>query len=124
MIKRIRCNRQYSARLTRWLDRLALIDIAIQHFAESNLKFTDFLSRNPAENETNEDVYDEQYVINSLSEQAEVNRKYGLILADQSQNATERTKTTKTNFNDQSQRSRTFEKNRDVNKNYEQAKLT
>ena len=41
LIKRNRCNRQYSARLTRWLDRLAHFDIAIQHIAGSNLKFTD-----------------------------------------------------------------------------------
>ena len=83
LIKRNRCNRQYSARLTRWLDRLAHFDIAIQNIAGSNLKFTDFLSRNPVE-----DVYNEQYVINILSEQAELNRKYGPIFADQSQNAT------------------------------------
>ena len=123
LIKRNRCNRQYSARLTRWLDRLAHFDIAIQHIAGSNLKFTDFLSRNPVENLTTEDVYDEQYVINILSEQAELNRKYGQIFADQSQRTTERTKTTEINSNDQSQRNRTFEKNRDVNKKREQAKL-
>ena len=123
LIKRNRCNRQYSARLTRWLDRLAHFDIAIQHIAGSNLMFTDFLSRNLVENATTEDVYDEQYVINILSEQTELNRKYGQIFADQSQSATERTKTTEFHSNDQSQRNRTFEKNRDVNKKREQAKL-
>ena len=123
LIKRNRCKRQYSARLTRWLDRLAHFDIAIQHIAGSNLKFTGFLSRNPVENATTEDVYDEQYVINILSEQAELNRKYEQIFPDQSQSATERTKTTEINSNDQSQRNRTFEKNRDVNKKREQAKL-
>ena len=124
LIKRNRCNRQYSARLTRWLDRLAHFDIAIQHIAGSILKFTDFLSRNPVKNATTEAVYDEQYVMNILSEQVELNRKYGVILDDQSQNATERSKTTETNFNDQSQRHRAFEKNREVNKKHEQAKLT
>ena len=123
LIKRKRCYRQYSARLTRWLDRLAHFDIAIQHIAGSNLKFTDFLGRNPVENATTEDVYDEQYVINILSEQAELNRKYVQIFADQSQSATERPKTTEINSNDQSQRNRTLEKNRDVNKKREQAKL-
>ena len=123
MIKRNRYNRQYSARLTRWLDRLAHFDIAIQHIAGSNLKFTDFLSRNPVENATTEDVYDEQYVINILSEQDELNRKYGQVFADQSQSATERTKTTEINSNIQSQRNKTFEKNRDVNKKREQTKL-
>ena len=38
LIKRNRCKRLYSARLTRWLDRLAHFDIAIQHIAGSNLK--------------------------------------------------------------------------------------
>ena len=38
IIKRNRCNKQYSARLTRWLDRLANFDIAIQLIAGSNLK--------------------------------------------------------------------------------------
>ena len=61
-IKRNRCNKQYSARLTRWLDRLAHFDISVQHIAGSNLKFTDFLSRNPVEGATTENMYDEQYV--------------------------------------------------------------
>ena len=116
MIKRNRCNRQYSARLTRWLDRLAHFDIAIQHIAGSNLKFTDFLSRNPVESASNEDVYDEQYVINSLFEHAELNVKYGTLFADQSQVAPGRNKTTEEHFNNQSHQNRIFENNRDVNK--------
>ena len=90
LIKRNRCSRQYSARLTRGLDQLAHFDIAIQHVAGSNLKFTDFLSRNPVGKATSEDVYDEQYVINILSEQAEINAKYGPLFVDQSQNAPEK----------------------------------
>ena len=116
MIKRNRCNRQYSARLTRWLDRLAHFDIAIQHIAGSNLKFTDFLSRYPVENASNEEVYDEQYVINILSEQAELNAKYGTLFADQSQIAPERNKTTDEDSNNQSHQNRILENNRDVNK--------
>ena len=119
LIKRNRCNREYSAR---WMDRLAHFDIAIQHIAGSNLKFTNFLSRNPVEIATNDDVYDEQYVINILSEQAELNVKYGTIFADQSKSAPERTKRTEKKFNNQSHRNRTFEKNGDVNENYERTK--
>ena len=37
LIKRNRSNTQYSARLTRWLDRLTHFDIAIQHIAGSKL---------------------------------------------------------------------------------------
>ena len=44
LIKRNRSNKQYSARLTRWFDRLTHFDISIQHIAGSNLKFTDYLS--------------------------------------------------------------------------------
>ena len=67
LIKRNRCNKQYSARLTRWLDRLAHFDISVQHIAGSNLKFTDFLGRNPVEDATTENMYDEQYVMNILN---------------------------------------------------------
>ena len=84
LIKRNRCNKQYSARFTRWLDRLAHFDIAIQRIAGSNLKFTDYLSRNPIEGATPEDNYDEEYVIKILSEQAKLNAKYGQLFADQS----------------------------------------
>ena len=63
LIKRNRCIKQYSARLTRWLDQLAQFDIAIQHIAGSNLNFTDYLSRNPAGGAAPEDIYDEEYVI-------------------------------------------------------------
>ena len=83
LIKQNRCNEQYSASLTRGLDRLALFDIAIQH-AGSNLNFTDYLSRNPVGGATPEDNYDEEYVFNILSEQARRNLKYGQLLADQS----------------------------------------
>ena len=123
LIKRNRCNRQYSARLTRWLDRLAHFDIAIQHIAGSNLKFTDFLSRNPVENATTEEVYDEQYVINILSEQAELNLKYGLLFADQSRSAPERNKANETKSDNQSKYSRTFENNPDVNENRDKTKF-
>ena len=55
LIKRNRCNKQHSARLTRWLDRLTHFDISIQRIAGSNLKFTDYLSRNPAAGATPEE---------------------------------------------------------------------
>ena len=73
------------------------------------------MSRNPVENASNEDVYDEQYVIDILSEQAELNAKYGTLFADQSQIAPERNKTTEEFSNNQSHQNREFEKNRHVN---------
>ena len=93
LIKRNRCNKEYSARITRWLDRLAHFDIALQRIAGSNLKFTDYLSRNPVGGATPEDNYDEDYVINILSEQASLNLKYGQLFADQSNDSKHVTET-------------------------------
>ena len=84
LIKRNRINKQYSARLTRWLDRLTHFDIAIQHIAGGNLKFTDYLIRNPVGGAMPEENYDEEYVINILAERANSNLKYGPLFADQS----------------------------------------
>ena len=131
LIKRNRSNRQYSARLTRWLDRLTHFDISIQHIAGSNLKFTDYLSRNPVGGATPKEIYDEEYVINILTEQAKLNIKYGQIFADQSE-----CKKAKTEIkNDiaeeqiekggsQSHTNRTFENNHGVNKNERNEKAT
>ena len=38
---------QNSARLTRWLDRLAHFDLGVQYIVGSNLKLTNYPSRNP-----------------------------------------------------------------------------
>ena len=116
LIKRKRCNKQNSARLTRWLDLLAHFDISIQHIARSNLKFTDFLSRNPVKFALTENMYDEQYVVNILTEPVELNLKYGRVFTNQLQR-TPNTKTTHVcKSNSQSETNRTIEKNRHVNK--------
>ena len=123
LIKRNRCNKQYSARLTQWLDRQAHFDIAIQHIAGSNLKFTNYLSRNPVGGATPADNYDEEYVINILSEQAKLNTKYGQLFADQSDNSKRVTETKNGRSeskieqqNNQSQTRRIFENKNGVNK--------
>ena len=66
LIKRNRSNKTYSARLTRWLDRLAHFDININHIAGKHLALTDYLSRNPVMKAESEDLYDEEYVINNI----------------------------------------------------------
>ena len=82
LIKRHQSNQQCSAR---WLYRLAHFDIAVQHIADSNMKTTDFFSRNPVGCAAIEDEYDEQYVINILTEHAELNVKYGSLFDRQSE---------------------------------------
>ena len=131
LIKRNRSNRQYSARLTRWLDRLTHFDISIQHIAGSNLKFTDYLSRNPVGGATPEEIYDEEYVINILTEQAKLNIKYGPIFADQSECKKVKTETKNDTAGEQiekcgsqSHTNRTFENKYGVNKNKQNEKAT
>ena len=50
LLKRNKANKQYSARLTRWLDRLNHFDLSLKHTAGKEVNFTDFISRNPTEN--------------------------------------------------------------------------
>ena len=131
LIKRNRSNKQSSARLTRWLNRLTDFDISIQHIAGSNLKFTHYLSRNPVGGATPEENYDEEFVINILAEQAELNLNYGQIFEDQSKRSkciTERTKNNskhKTEHKtDQSQLNRTFKNKNHVNQTEQNKKTT
>ena len=116
----------------RWLDRLTRFDISKQHIASSNLKFTDYLSRNSVGGATPEENYDEEYVINILAEQAKLKLKYGDSLEDQSKRSskciTERTKNNserKTERKtDQSQLNRTFENKNHVNETKQNKKTT
>ena len=55
------------------------------------MKCTDYLSRNPVGGAMPEENYDKEYVINILTEQAELNLKYGTLFANQSESS--RTKT-------------------------------
>ena len=123
LIKRNRSKKQYSARLTRWLDRLTHFDISIQHIAGSNLKFTDYHSRNPVGGAIPEENYDEEYVINILTEQAELNLKYGQLFANQSESSKTKAETENGTseeqneiIDNQSHSNRTFEKDYGVNK--------
>ena len=60
LIKRNRTNKTYSARLTRWLDRLAHFTINVNHIAGKRLALTDYLSRIPIAPAQNDDVYQEE----------------------------------------------------------------
>ena len=47
LLKKNRAHKQYSARLTRWLDRLSHFDVNVQYTAGKNISLTDYLSRHP-----------------------------------------------------------------------------
>ena len=77
LLKRNRAHKQYSARLTRWLDRLSHINVNVQYTAGKNIPLTDYLSRHPivntAENEKENDISgqsetesEEEFVINQI----------------------------------------------------------
>ena len=107
LIKRKRCKKQKSTRLTRWIDRLAHFDVSIQHITGSNLKFGDFLCRNPVDGATTENLYEEQKVKNFLTEQVQLNLKYGRSQSQQTPNSKI---TCERKSNNQSETNRTFEK--------------
>ena len=50
LLKRNRAHKQYSARLTRWLDRLGHFDVNVQYTAGKNIPLTDYSSRHPIVN--------------------------------------------------------------------------
>ena len=52
LLKRNKANKQNSARLTRWLDRLNHFNISLKHTAGEEIKFTNFISRKSTENWT------------------------------------------------------------------------
>ena len=106
-----------------WLDRLTHFDISIQHIAGSNLKFTDYLSRNTVGGATPEENYEEEYVINILFEHAKLNLKHGRLFTDQAKHDKIKTEIrgdaneAKDERNEnQSQTNRTFENINSVNK--------
>ena len=79
LLKRNRSNKTYSARLTRWLDRLAHFDININHIAGKHLQLTDYLSRNPISQAEQIELYDEEYVINNISLLNDFIKEYGSL---------------------------------------------
>ena len=66
LIKENRSNKTYSARLTRWLDRLGHFDVKIKYIAGKHLGLLDFLSRNPVSKPEPIKHYNEVYVINCI----------------------------------------------------------
>ena len=79
LIKRNRTNKTYSARLTRWLDRLAHFDINIKHIAGRHLELTYYLSRNPIPKPESIENHDEKYVINCIMPLLEFINNYGSV---------------------------------------------
>ena len=112
LLKKNRTHKQYSARLTRWLNRLSHFDVNIQYTAGKNIPLTDYLSRHPIvptdiaelENKAdgqNETEADEEFVVNQIYGLFEFNRARGSI-KHFSKQTTERE-----NF-DKSQHSKTY----------------
>ena len=67
LLRRNRANKIYSARLTRWLDRIAHFDVSVNHIAGEEIKLTDYLSRHPTSKAEAETNYEEEYVINAIA---------------------------------------------------------
>ena len=79
LLKRNKTNKQYSARLTRWLDRLNHFDICLKHTAGKEIKFTDFISCNPTKKPEPKKKYEEECVIKAIVQLATVTARIGRI---------------------------------------------
>ena len=79
LIKRNGSNNTCSARLTRWLDRLAHFSINVSHIAGRHLAVRDSLSRNSSAPLQANDAYEEEYVINSIILHYKFMTKYGCL---------------------------------------------
>ena len=90
MLKRNRAHKQYSAKFTRWLDRLSHFDVNFQYTAGRNILLTDYLSRHPISNSEESEINDEtlrqeeteaeeEFVINQIYGLFEFNRTIGII---------------------------------------------
>ena len=120
LLKKNRAHKQYSARLTRWLDRLSHFDVNVQYTAAGkNISLTDYLSRHPIipteiveiENKADgltEAEAEEEFVINQIYGLLEFNQKRGSI-----KRFTERNGTTE-KFNQSQSGSNICERNRNT----------
>ena len=98
LIKRNRSNKTYTARLTRWLDRLAHFDIQIKHVAGKHLNLTDYLSRNPISKPEPIENYNEEYVFNCIIPLLEFINTHGGITDEKERTArTDQKKSNQTN---------------------------
>ena len=79
LLKKNKSNKQYSARLSRWLDSLNHFDITLKYTAGKEIKFTDFISRNPTERAEPEENYEKEFVINAIAQLATANYRIGRI---------------------------------------------
>ena len=81
LLKRNRAHKQYSARLTRWLDRLSHFDVNVHYTAGKNIPLTDYLSRHPIVN-TDESAAEKNISGQNEAESEEefvINQKHGLF---------------------------------------------
>ena len=90
LLKKNRAHERYSARFTRWLDRLSHFNVNVQYTAGKNIPPTDYLSRHPIvpieitelDNKAdglNEAVTEEDFIINQIYGLFELNQTRGSI---------------------------------------------
>ena len=87
LLKRNRAHKQYSARLTRWLDQLSHFDVNVQYTVGKNIPLKDYSSRHPVAHysgtETSyahdEKEAEEEFVINQIYGLFEFIRTNGVL---------------------------------------------
>ena len=81
LLKRNRAHKQYSAKLTRWLDRVSHFDVNVQYTAGKNCPLMDHLSSHPISNSDGSEVIDEtsRHIETEAEQDFVINQLYGLF---------------------------------------------
>ena len=67
ILKEYRSNKTYNSRLSRWVDRLLLYQINIEHLPCAKMGLVDYISRNPYQPAKIISNYDEDLLVATLS---------------------------------------------------------
>ena len=92
LLKKNRADKQYSARLTRWLDRLSHFDVNVQYTAGKVIPLTDYLSRHPIVPNEITDLENKADRLNKTEAEGEfvINQIYGLFEFNQTRRSIKR----------------------------------
>ena len=77
LVKSNKANEQYSAQLTRCLDRLSLFELSSKYTSCEEINLINFIGRKPTEHATPVDNYQKENVINTIARLAEITSVQG-----------------------------------------------
>ena len=65
-IEKIGSNKSYNSRLTRWIDRLLLVQFDFEHLLGAKMGLVEYISRHPNQKAKKVSAYDEEFIVANL----------------------------------------------------------